>query len=245
MSNATQDKKNIPPGWGEDPLSAFIDNAQHNTYATFQNLKPQYNLLKNIHQVFDTVVHNLDRSPDWFAAFFLFRSHSAFLEGVRLVLSGAIPESYMVLRGCLENAFYGFYLNGDHQRQETWLRRHDDEKSKAKVRKEFAIRNVLDFLKSKDEGLFKVSNELYERAIDLGAHPNERAFLSVMKQRKDESEIRFDSAYLIGNEPALQLGIKSSAQIGICALLIFQKIFEKRFELLGLSEQINHLKKGL
>lgn len=245
MSDATQDKKTSPPGWGEDPLSAFIDNAQHNIYASFLNLKPQYNLLKNIHQVFDTAVHNVDRSPDWFAAFFLFRSHSAFLEGVRLVLSGAIPESYMVLRGCLENAFYGFYLNGDHQRQETWLRRHDDEKSKTTVRKEFSIRNVLDFLKSKDESLYKVSNELYERSIDLGAHPNERAFLSVMRQKKDESEISFDSAYLIGNEPALQLGVKSSAQIGICALLIFQNIFKKRFELLGLSEQIDHLKRGL
>ncbi len=89
----------MPPGWGEDPLSAFIDNALHNTYATFHNLKPQYNLLKSIHQVFDTIVHNLARSPDWFAAFFLFRSHSAFLGGVRLALSGAIPESYMLQGG--------------------------------------------------------------------------------------------------------------------------------------------------
>jgi len=99
MSKATQDKKKMPPGWGEDPLSAFIDNTLHNTYATFHNLKPQYNLLKSIHQVFDTIVHNLARSPDWFAAFFLFRSHSAFLGGVRLALSGAIPESYMLQGG--------------------------------------------------------------------------------------------------------------------------------------------------
>ena len=207
MIKSTRDKQNIPPGWGEDSLSAFIENALHNTYATFHNLKPQYNRLNNIHLVFDSIVHNLDRSPDWFATFFLFRSHSAFLGGVRLVLSGAIPEAYMLLRGCLETAFYGFYTRGDNQRQEIWLRRHDDEKSKAKVKKEFTIRNVLNFLKSKDESLYKISNELYVRTIDLGAHPNERAFFSMMKQKKDESKITFDSAYLIGIDPALQLGI--------------------------------------
>lgn len=113
------------------------------------------------------------------------------------------------------------------------------------MKKEFTIRKVLDFLKSNDENLYTISNELYERTIDLGAHPNERAFFSVMKQKKDESKITFDSAYLIGNEPALQLGIKSSGQIGICAFLMFQKIYEKRFEILGLCDQTNHLKKGL
>jgi len=245
MNNSDTKKKKIPPGWGDDQLSAFIDKALENVYATFHNLKPQYNLLKNIHLVFDSIVHNLDRSPDWFASFFLFRSHSAFLAGVRLALSGAIPESYMVLRGCLENAFYGFYVHGNQRRQETWLRRHDDHKSKAKMRGEFTIRNVLDFLKTRNDNLFKVSSELYDRTIDFGAHPNEKAFFSVMKQEKNRSKITFDSAYLIGNEPALQLVIKSSAQIGICSLLIFQIIYQKRFEILGLSDRINQLKQAL
>ena len=242
--NRDQKKIIIPPDWGDDPLSAFIDNALHNIHATFHNLKPQYDLLKNIHLVFDSIVQNLDRSPEWFASFFLVRSHSAFLGGVRFSLSGAIPESYMVLRGCLENAFYGFYLHDDQGRQETWLRRHDDQKSKAKMRSEFTIRNVLDFIKKRDNGLYKISSDLYERTIDLGAHPNEKAFFSVMKQEKDNSKITFDSAYLIGNEPALQLSMKSSAQIGICSLSIFEKIYKTRFEILGLSYQINQLKQG-
>jgi hypothetical protein len=103
----------------------------------------------------------------------------------------------------------------------------------------------MDFLKSDNGTLYNITNELYERTIDLGGHPNERAFFSVMKQEKDDSKIRFDSAYLVGNEPALQLGLKSCAQIGICALLIFQRIYQERFNILGLSEQLNALKKGL
>jgi len=151
----------------------------------------------------------------------------------------------MVLRGCLENAFYGFYLYNDQELQETWLKRHDDYKSKAKMRSEFTIRKVLDFMKTRDKSIYMISKDLYERTIDLGGHPNEKAFFSVMKQEKDEAKITFDSAYLIGNEPALQLALKSSAQTGICSLLIFEKIYEKRFEILGLSDRINQLKQGL
>ena len=245
MKISAQKKEKIPPSWGDDQLSAFIENAAGNIYASFHNLKPQFNLLKDIHLVFDSIVQNLDRTPEWFASFFLFRSHAAFLGAVRLALSGAIPESYMVLRGCLENAFYGFYLYDDKERQETWLRRHDDQKSKAKMRSEFTIGKVLGFMKTKDKALHKISKDLYERTIDLGGHPNEKAFFSVVKQKKDKSKITFDSAYLIGNEPALQLAIKSSAQIGICSLSIFEKIYEKRFQILGLSDRINRLKQGL
>ena len=245
MNGSDQKNRMIPPGWGEDSLSAFIDNAQQNIYATFYNLKPHYDLLKNIHLVFDSIILNLNRSPEWFASFLLVRSHSSYLEGVRLALSGAVPESYMVLRGCLENAFYGLYLHNNQELQEIWLRRHDNKKARDKMKGEFTTRKILDFIKTCDMGLYKVSRELYERTIDLGAHPNERAFLSVMTQEKDKSKITFNSAYLIGNEPALQLSLKSSAQIGLCSLSIFQKIFKERFELLGVSAKINQLRQGL
>lgn len=151
----------------------------------------------------------------------------------------------MVLRGCLENALYGLYVSRIPASQETWIRRHEDEKSKKAVKREFKIQNLLNVLKSEDDKLHHIANELYERTIDLGGHPNERAFLSVMKQSRDPSKITFDSAYLIGNEPALQLGLKSCAQIGICALSIFQRIYPERFDILGLSDLLGSLKKGL
>ena len=42
----------IPPQWGEDPLSQFIQDAWHNTYATFANLKPEFKRLQAIHSCF-------------------------------------------------------------------------------------------------------------------------------------------------------------------------------------------------
>jgi hypothetical protein len=235
----------IPPNWTEDSLSKFIQDTIDNTYATFHNLKPPYNKLKDIHVVFYKIVDNTDNTPDWFSTFFLVRSHSALLGAVRLALSGQVPEAYMVLRGCLENALYGFYVARKPESRETWLRRHDDEDSKKRVKKEFKISNLIDLLEKEDDILRNIASNLYERTIDYGGHPNERALLSVATKNEDEHKIRFQSAYLIGNEPALELCLKSCSQIGICSLSIFQMIYKARFDILGLSDELTVLKKGL
>ena len=61
----------IPPQWGEDPLSQFIQDAWHNTYATFANLKPEFKRLQAIHSCFKRIIDNLLNTPEWFAGFFL------------------------------------------------------------------------------------------------------------------------------------------------------------------------------
>lgn len=243
--DSIQDSQRIPPNWADDVLSKFIQDTIDNTYATFHNIKPLYNRLKDIHTVFCKIVDNINNTPDWFPIFFLVRSHSAFLGAVRLALSGQVPEAYMVLRGCLENAFYGFYVLRKPESKETWLRRHDDEKSKKKVRKEFKISNLLDLLENEDDRLRDIASNLYERTIDYGGHPNERALLSVTTKIVDEHKTTFQSAYLIGNEPALELCLKSCSQIGVCSLSIFQMIYKERFDILGLSNALKVLKTGL
>jgi len=235
----------IPPEWGSDPLSQFIQDAIHNTHATFHNLKTWYNKLRDIHITFRAITQNMDGSPNWFSSFFLFRSHAAFLAGVRLAMSGQVPESYMVLRGCLESALYGLYVTRKPTSKEIWLKRHNDEPSKKKVKQNFKISNLFQVLEIEDKRLYTITRDLYDRTIDYGGHPNERAFLSVVKKEADESKTTFQSAYLIGNEPAHKLCLKSCAQIGICALCIFRTIFRERFDILGLSETLEKLKKGL
>ena len=245
MNDEKIEEKKIPPGWGQDSRSEFIENAWHNTFATFHNVKDWYSILKDIHLVFDAITHNIDRTPDWFASFFLFRSHSAYLGSVRLALSGQTPETYIVLRGCLENALYGFYVSRNAESREIWLRRHDDEKSNKAVRKTFTIRNLLKALRSEDLKLHDVAQELYDRTIDLGGHPNEQAVFTVMKQTVNGTKLTFESGYLVGNEPALVLALKTCAQIGTCALSVFQRIYRERFDILGLSDQLASLKRGL
>ena len=240
-----EDFPKVPPGWGDDPLSKFIQGTTDNTYATFHNLKEWYNRLSDIHASFRDATQNMDRTQDWFASFFLFRAHSAYLAGIRLALSGQVPEAYMVLRGALECSLYGLYVARKPSVRETWLRRDEDDVTRRKVRQEFKVTNVFQVLELEDQKLRKIAGDLYDITIEYGGHPNQQAFLSVMKQQSDESKITFQSAYMIGNEDALHLCLKSCAQIGICALSIFRLVFRERFNILGISQNLDSMKKGL
>ena len=45
--------------------------------------------------------------------------------------------------------------------------------------------------------------------------------------------------------PDTQLCLKNSARIGLCSLNIFKLIYSHRFDILGISDELEKLKKGL
>ncbi|MBI5845320.1 MAG: hypothetical protein HZB23_11695 [Deltaproteobacteria bacterium] len=243
--NKPQRKNDIPPGWGEDQLSNFINNAIQNSYATFHNLKAEYDLLKNINNIFEVLSDNLSNTPALIPALFFNRAHAAFLHAVRLVISGAIYETFVLLRNCIEHSIYAFYVNKDKDRQEIWLRRHDNAECKSKMKKEFRNVKIFDYLKINDEMLYIIVLYLYETTIDFGAHPNPAALFSVISQTTEENIHTFHSSYLVDDVTSLKFGLRVTAQVGICSLKVFQKIYMERFNILGLSQQIDILSKGL
>lgn len=239
-----QNEIKIPPDWGKDKLSKYIKGTWHNTYGTFVNLRPQYNYLKEIHLNYQKIIDNLINTSDWFALFFLIRSHASYLSGVQLSFSGQIPETYMVLRGCLENSLYGLYLTRNPDTQEIWLRRHADDESKKKCRNEFTASNLFKCLEKEDRNINNIAKNFYEMTIDYGAHSNVRAFMSLMSQSKDKQNV-FKMYYLIGNSLPLRLCLKNLARIGVCSLDIFKLIYRHNFDILGISDKLEKLKKGL
>src|SRR5947207_1023426 len=127
-----------PPGnWGQDEISKFFDLARVNEYASFSNFREEVRRQFDIDQSYRKVISGLNHAKDWFAGFFVLRAHSNFLAACRLCWSGQIPECYAMLRSCLENALYGLYLARNPNSRETWLRRHDSDAHKKKVREEF------------------------------------------------------------------------------------------------------------
>jgi hypothetical protein len=238
-------EQELPPDWGQDPITDFIEKAHHNTLASYANLKTEYNLLVKIDKLFRDIVNNLTNTREFVPSFFLLRSHSSFLGAVRLGLSGQIPETYMVLRGTLENALYGLYISQNPANADTWLSRHDDKKSKQKTRDIFSYGKVIGLLKSIDVKSYTVTSLLYDRCIDYGAHPNERSVTSVMNLLKNDEVLHYEVAYLGENTPAFLLALKTSAQVGVCALNIFQNVFKERFDNLGISAEIDKLIKIL
>jgi hypothetical protein len=235
----------VPPNWGKDPLSEFVDVARHNGFATFANCPVEYNLLSTVDGLFRHAIDNLVNTPEWFAAFFLLKCHSAYLGASAFSISGQCAESYMVLRGCLESALYGLYLCRHKNSCETWLQRHENEASLKRVKDEFKIVNMFSELKAVDVATHQATKGLYERTIDYGGHPNEQTLTSLLKRTDEGNNVRFDLAYLSADTPAFRLALKTTAQVGVCSLLIFRNVYRERFAILGIDERLEKLKKGL
>lgn len=204
-----------------------------------------YQRLADIDQGYRLIGENLLNPRDWFVPLFLLRTHSSYLGGGHLALAGQVPESYMLIRGCLENAAYAFYFHRNPDSHQRWLRRHDSPKTKRAVEEEFRIRALLRVLRGRDQKLGEAATLLYERTIDFGAHPNERAVTQMLRLTETEAQRRFDMRYLIGHGEAMQLCLKTAAQAGICGLKVFEYVFPERYALLGLSDRLRTLQEGL
>jgi hypothetical protein len=167
-----------PVGWADDKVTQFLETAQQNSFATFAKLRIFFEHLVDMDSLFRQAIEHFGRPTDWLAGVFLLRTHSAYLGAVRLGISGQLPETYMVLRSCLESALYALHIEKDTSRAETWIRREENAQSRKRTKSEFTARRVLDTLKKSDVKIYDAVSALYERTIDFGAHPNESAFFA-------------------------------------------------------------------
>jgi len=237
------DKKiKLPLKWAEDSLSDFIQAAFKNTLATFVQKKQAFNLLLEVDGIFKGISGNLDYTEIPLVGAFFHRSHSAFLASCRLSMSGQAAETFPQLRSCLEYALYALHINENPTLAEVWLRRHENEESLKKIKRSFLHVDIMKTLLARDIALHSSLSKLYQRTIDFGGHPNERAVSSSSKmwQEGDTTVIRIQSLH--GDSRALDHALGTTAQIGLGSLLVFQLIYKERFDHLGLRETIESLK---
>ncbi len=90
-----------------------------------------------------------------------------------------------------------------------------------------------------------VAKLLYERTIDSGAHPNELALMQTLQINENDDHIEFKSNYLDQDSAALRAAIQTTAQVGVCALSLFQVIYSERFNIMGVTDLLRHVKAGL
>ncbi len=83
----------LPPGWGDDEVTRFIDVARDNTLATFHNLRPEFAGLVRADSAYREIFAR--RCADgWVGQVFAMRSHAAWLGAVRMAMSGQVVEAY-------------------------------------------------------------------------------------------------------------------------------------------------------
>ncbi len=234
--------KEFPSLGAGDPLTTHLDVAINNIAATITRNATEYPLLPEVDNCYKLMVDALINPPGFLEGFFLMRSHAAFRAGCMLAMGGHNPETFPLLRSCLENALYALHIHKNDGLDELWLSRHDNDSTEKKVREEFHHGNVIKTLKSVDNENHKVAVALYQRTIDFGAHPNERAMSASMGVKKDGGKSYYMQDYLSGGTMNHRHSLKSCAQVGLCALFVFGGIYRERFAILGITERLKSLK---
>ena len=106
----------------------------------------------------------------------------------------------------------------------------------------FKISKVNDAVRSADPKLFQIFNDLYQRTIDFGGHPNPQGTFSAMTMVDRGDGTSLTSWAMTGDNTALLHAFKSVAQVGGTSLHVLQHVFKARFELLGLRQELQALR---
>lgn len=231
-----------PPDWDKDALTQFINQARNNQFATFQQIPEQYEMIKDLDDLFLSALDNLNNPSDIVSPFFFFRSHSAFRASSQLAMAGQIPESYMVMRGCLEFALYGVYFWRHPDDFETWCNRHDSPGARKKVRKKFTYGNLVKAVPGLNPSDRAMVDDLYNLAIDLGAHPNQRGLFYSLKKIEEPDVDRWDTLYLTAESRHIQSALRHVAQFGVCSFGLMSHVFGQRFALVDLDRDFKAIK---
>lgn len=238
----------IPEGWGEDPLSEFIEAAHHNCIATFVNYRdlPVMKALKEVDALFRGVLR-IPYKPkeEILLPSFVGRSHSAYLSSIQLSTAGQVPEAYPAIRLCLENALYGLFIQDDPtiheeipERSKIWLDRGINDEATRMCRNTFAYGKVRDHLISRDNVLGEYAAALYERTITYGAHPNFYAHATTSDLAAEDGG---NIQHFLPNTSACKLCIQTAVQAGMCSLRVFGLILKERFDAGGISERLQKI----
>jgi hypothetical protein len=226
-----------PEVWRDGTLFQFIEDAWNNAIATVGNKNVIAARLTAIDAIFEDIQNCLKPATinQIVPTFLLLRAFGSYRSAAMLSLS--LPtDSFPLQRSCLESAGYAQLIAVTPELSKLWLMRNEDEKS----RKRFTNAAVRDAIEAADPQLAKIYQELYERTIDFGAHPNEKAITgNLMKESLGTENIRY--LMLPGDSIMLDHGMRTCAQVGICALKVLSLIFVDQFAALNIKERVDKI----
>lgn len=236
-----------PPEWGNDQLSVFFKDAEYNNRVTALNLPSVYELLQRVHilfKQFEEVIEKDNREEFLVPRFLMVRTHSSFLAGLRLAMSGQVSEAFPVLRSAVECTWYSLHIAKDPngtERAEMWLRRNEDAVSKSRCKSEFTVAKLRQTHDALDPNTAKDLHEIYEDLIDFGAHPNQFGVMTAMRKSGGEKQIDFSVGILHAEPLTIVLGLRMAVGVAIGALKTFQLVFPERFAIAGIDLEIQKL----
>lgn len=167
----------INNGWGKDCLSETFDSVFCNIGKSFIDLKAHFQILTEAKNALADVTKLCEYKDEagMIVLSLTGRVMGCFVCACQLALSGQLSETYVLMRACLENALYAFYINESPDYAKVWSNRHKSEDSKKACRDLFSVGKIFRCLEQKSKIIKDNISKSYEEAIDWGAHPNERS----------------------------------------------------------------------
>jgi hypothetical protein len=149
------------------------------------------------------------------------------------------------LRQSLEFAGYAALVHDDPSLAKVWWDRDVTPEDERKARRTFTHGAVEAAIRKSDARLADIYDELYDRVIQFGGHPNEKSISGSLKLDLQEAETQLLQVYLQGDGPALDHWIRTANRSGICVLKVFEHVHAKRFAERGIGPKIDALARGL
>ena len=232
-------------------LTGFIATVQRNQQGNLARFPVQYDLIRRVDKCFVDVSTHLAHAKPVFAAHMFLRSHYAYKTAASMTLAGQVPESFVMMRSCLEYAGYALAIFADPgmadapTREEVFVNRHVDAATMKAQKEEFKIGKIVQEIAAHDLNLANIFQFLYQRSIDYGGHPNPHGMLTAMSIDKEGDKVASITSLALTVEPLpLEFAMKSASQVGLTSLYIFQQMFKAKFELLSVRAEMDALRQA-
>ena len=188
-------------------LASFIARVQANQEGNRERFPDQYRIIERVDACLVSASKHLAYAKPLFIGPMFLRAHYAYKTAASMTLAGQVPESFVVMRSCLEYAGYALAIFADPQledepsREQVFVNRHADEASMRIQKQEFQIIKIEKTIASCDQKLANIFRFLYDRSINYGAHPNPHGMLTAMNMDKEDEKITSITTLALTVEP--------------------------------------------
>lgn len=151
----------------------------------------------------------------------------------------------MLCRTMLEYAAYAVHIHRNPSLALVWLNRHNDDASLKAQKSAFQHISVSASVTAANRHAGKRFEDLYQRTIDFGAHPNERSVTGNTKVLKETGKRTMLAIMQHGDGVELDTALLTTARCGLVSMEMLQVVFNARFEILGVNAAMLELRKDL
>jgi len=229
-----------PDGWGQDALSQIYNQQDELLRTTFNLYRNDFIEFNKIENLFIRLKNQIKiGSLENVSAFVFSHSYTAFVASIRLAAIGQRVESYMVGRGCLEEAIYAHEIHKSRANMELWVSRHDNASARKNYKNHFRITSLMNSLP--EIPLREATKKLYETSIDMGAHPNPKMLHSSVSLAYEEGQPTLGINFPNIDEDHLPTTLKFCAQVGITMVKIGGLTFPEEFSQANLQAEVTQI----